>query len=138
MAMRLTEEQLDWLCARLPEPPPRPKGGRPPMDRRKVIAAIFWVLDNGATILNDVWGLQRDPDMARLAAERGVPIVVMHNRAEVDPAIDIVADASPRQSALRTYRGRHRRPVRAQMVSRLPRRDDRHARGDVAVAVIRW
>jgi transposase len=48
MAMRLTEEQLDWLCARLPEPPPRPKGGRPPMDRRKVIAAIFWVLDNGA------------------------------------------------------------------------------------------
>lgn len=51
-----------------------------------------WALDNGATILNDVWGLQRDPDMARLAAERGVPIVVMHNRAEVDADIDIVAD----------------------------------------------
>ena len=46
--MRLTDEQLDWLCARLPEPPARPKGGRPPMDRRRVIAAIFWILDNGA------------------------------------------------------------------------------------------
>ena len=48
MAMRLTDEQLDWLCARLPGPPPRPRGGRPPMERRRVIAAIFWVLDNGA------------------------------------------------------------------------------------------
>lgn len=48
MAMRLTDEQLDWLCARLPEAPARPKGGRPPMDRRRVIAAIFWILDNGA------------------------------------------------------------------------------------------
>jgi dihydropteroate synthase len=51
-----------------------------------------WALDNGASILNDVWGLQRDPDMARLAAERGVPVVVMHNREAADPAIDIVAD----------------------------------------------
>lgn len=48
MAMRLTDEQLDWLCARLPEPQPRPRGGRPPMDRRKAMGAIFWVLDNGA------------------------------------------------------------------------------------------
>ena len=51
-----------------------------------------WALDNGASILNDVWGLQRDPGMARLAAERGVPVVVMHNRDEADPTIDIVAD----------------------------------------------
>ena len=51
-----------------------------------------WALDHGAAILNDVWGLQRDPDMALLAAERGVPIVIMHNRNEADPAIDIVAD----------------------------------------------
>ncbi len=48
MAMRLTDEQLDWLCARLPEPQARPRGGRPPMDRRKAMDAIFWVLDNGA------------------------------------------------------------------------------------------
>ncbi|EJW13702.1 Dihydropteroate synthase [Rhodovulum sp. PH10] len=49
-------------------------------------------LDMGATILNDVWGLQRDPAMAKLAALRRVPIVVMHNRDGADPAIDILAD----------------------------------------------
>ncbi len=51
-----------------------------------------WALDQGAAMLNDVWGLQRDPAMATLAAERRVPLVVMHNRTEADPAIDIVAD----------------------------------------------
>ena len=51
-----------------------------------------WALDQGAAIVNDVWGLQRDPDMARLVAERGVPVIVMHNREAADPAIDIVAD----------------------------------------------
>ncbi|MSO71979.1 MAG: dihydropteroate synthase [Alphaproteobacteria bacterium] len=51
-----------------------------------------WALDQGAGIVNDVWGLQRDPDMARLVAERGVPVVIMHNRDAADPAIDIVAD----------------------------------------------
>jgi dihydropteroate synthase len=43
-------------------------------------------------ILNDVWGLQRDPDMARVAAEYGVPVIVMHNRVAADPSIDIMAD----------------------------------------------
>jgi dihydropteroate synthase len=51
-----------------------------------------WALDQGAAILNDVWGLQRDPDMATLAAARGVPLVIMHNRDEADPRIDIIAD----------------------------------------------
>jgi dihydropteroate synthase len=51
-----------------------------------------WALDNGASIVNDVWGLQRDPDMARLVAERGVPVIVMHNREAADERIDIVAD----------------------------------------------
>ena len=51
-----------------------------------------WALDRGAVILNDVWGLQRDPDMAALAAARGVPLVIMHNRDEADPGIDIIAD----------------------------------------------
>ncbi len=35
-------------------------------------------LDAGASVINDISGLQSDPDMARLAAERGVPLVVMH------------------------------------------------------------
>jgi len=55
-------------------------------------AVAAWALDHGATIANDVWGLQRDPDMARVVAERGVPVIVMHNRDDVDPRIDIIAD----------------------------------------------
>jgi dihydropteroate synthase len=51
-----------------------------------------WALDQGAMIVNDVWGLQRDPEMAPLVAERGVPVIVMHNRDSADPGIDIVAD----------------------------------------------
>ena len=51
-----------------------------------------WALDQGAVIVNDVWGLQRDPDMAPLVAKRGVPVIVMHNRDAVDDRIDIVAD----------------------------------------------
>jgi dihydropteroate synthase len=51
-----------------------------------------WALDQGAAIVNDVWGLQRDPDIAPLVAERGVPVIVMHNRETADAAIDIIAD----------------------------------------------
>lgn len=50
-------------------------------------------LDAGASIVNDVWGLRRDPGMARVVAERGVPVIIMHNREHEDPSIDIVADA---------------------------------------------
>ena len=46
----------------------------------------------GARIVNDVWGLQREPDIARVAADHGAPVMVMHNREAIDPAIDIVAD----------------------------------------------
>jgi dihydropteroate synthase len=53
---------------------------------------VAWALDNGATIANDVWGLQRDPEMADVVASRGAPVIVMHNRDGADPAIDIVAD----------------------------------------------
>jgi dihydropteroate synthase len=53
-----------------------------------------WALEAGATIVNDVWGLQRDRDMARVVAEHGAPIIIMHNRETADPAIDIIADVS--------------------------------------------
>jgi dihydropteroate synthase len=46
----------------------------------------------GATIVNDVWGLQRDPGMAGVVAAHRVPVVVTHNREAADPAIDILAD----------------------------------------------
>lgn len=39
-------------------------------------------LDAGADLLNDVWGTSETSEMAALAAERGVPIVLMHNRQE--------------------------------------------------------
>ncbi len=57
--------------------------------KAKVAAAA---LAAGAAIVNDVWGLQRDPDMARVAAEHAAPILIMHNRKAADPAIDIMAD----------------------------------------------
>jgi dihydropteroate synthase len=51
-----------------------------------------WALASGAAIVNDVWGLQRDGDLARVVAEHGVPVIIMHNREAVDPSIDIMAD----------------------------------------------
>jgi len=39
-------------------------------------------LDAGADAINDVWGVAPDDALSRVAAERGVPIVLMHNRAE--------------------------------------------------------
>ena len=48
MAMRLSEQQLDWLAERVPDAPVSPKGGRPAMDKRQALRGIFWVLDNGA------------------------------------------------------------------------------------------
>jgi dihydropteroate synthase len=51
-----------------------------------------WAIRHGASIANDVWGLQRDPDMAKVVAKHGVPVIVMHNRDEADPTIDIIAD----------------------------------------------
>jgi len=61
------------------------------IDTMKADVARF-ALANGATIMNGVWGLQRDPAMAEVAAEHGVPVVIMHNRTTADPAIDIMKD----------------------------------------------
>jgi dihydropteroate synthase len=46
----------------------------------------------GVCVVNDVWGLQRDPDMAPTVAEAGAGVVVMHNRETIEPEIDIVSD----------------------------------------------
>ena len=47
---------------------------------KPVVAAA--ALDAGADAINDVWGVGPDPALSRLAAEREVPIILMHNRAE--------------------------------------------------------
>jgi dihydropteroate synthase len=49
-------------------------------------------LDLGAVVVNDVWGLQKDPAMADAVAAAGAAVVIMHNRAEKDSTIDIIAD----------------------------------------------
>jgi dihydropteroate synthase len=63
------------------------------IDTYKAVVAA-WALDAGAAMVNDVWGLQRDPDMARVVAENGAPVIIMHNRETADPAIDIIADVT--------------------------------------------
>jgi dihydropteroate synthase len=51
-----------------------------------------WAFDQGAAMVNDVWGLQRDPALAEVVSEYDMPVVIMHNREAADPAIDIIAD----------------------------------------------
>ncbi len=46
--------------------------------RAEVAAAA---LEAGSHMINDVWGLRADPAMAPLVAERGVPVILMHNRS---------------------------------------------------------
>lgn len=49
----------------------------------------------GADLVNDVWGVGTDDALVRVAAEHGVPLVVMHNRAQplYDDLIgEVVAD----------------------------------------------
>ncbi len=39
----------------------------------------------GAGMINDIWGLKRDPNLAQVAAEAGVPIVLMSNQQDTTP-----------------------------------------------------
>src|SRR5438309_7605439 len=46
--------------------------------------------DAGAAIVNDIWGLQRSPEIANLAAERGLGLILMHNQDGTDYAEDLM------------------------------------------------
>lgn len=46
----------------------------------------------GASIVNDIWGCQREPAIAGVAARFGAPMILMHNRDAIDPGIDIWDD----------------------------------------------
>jgi dihydropteroate synthase len=61
------------------------------IDTMKSAVARF-ALETGAAIVNDVWGLQRDSEIARVVADFSAPLVAMHNRDAIDPAIDIMQD----------------------------------------------
>ena len=63
-------------------------------------------LDAGADMINDVWGLKKEPGLAKLAAEKSVPVILMSNQreypqrnivpaviADLKRAIDLALDA---------------------------------------------
>jgi dihydropteroate synthase len=37
-------------------------------------------IEAGAVIINDIWGLKADPELAQVAAEAGTPLIIMHNQ----------------------------------------------------------
>lgn len=49
-----------------------------------------WALEQGVHIINDIWGLQYDADMAKVAAEYHAPVVVMHNQEGTEYTEDIL------------------------------------------------
>lgn len=52
-------------------------------------------LDAGAVLVNDIWGLKKDPDMADVIAARNAVCCLMHNRQNIDYSDfvnDVVAD----------------------------------------------
>jgi len=55
------------------------------IDTYKAIVA-HEALEVGAVLVNDVWALRRDRDMADLIAERSVPVILMHNRSKPQDA----------------------------------------------------
>lgn len=50
------------------------------------------MLAAGAHMINDVWGLQKDPAMAGICAEYQVPVVLMHNQSGTEYAGDIMGE----------------------------------------------
>lgn len=47
-------------------------------------------VDAGANMINDIWGLKKEPRLAELAARKGVPIVLMSNQRDA-PSSDIIS-----------------------------------------------
>ena len=83
------EEELERLTPVLPD---LIKLGTPvSIDTIKPEIAL-WALGLGVRLVNDVWGLQRDPNMAHVVSQHGAPVVIMHNRYKADAGINIVSD----------------------------------------------
>ncbi|WP_297322027.1 dihydropteroate synthase [uncultured Bartonella sp.] len=49
-------------------------------------------LQAGAHIINDIWGLQKEPEMANLVAEKRAGIIIMHNSRERVVCADLIED----------------------------------------------
>jgi dihydropteroate synthase len=50
-------------------------------------------VEAGAVIINDIWGLKADPELAQVAAEAGTPLIIMHNQ-ETRQYRDLLPDIS--------------------------------------------
>ncbi len=61
------------------------------IDTTKATVAAM-AIEAGAVVVNDQWGLQRDPAMAGLVAATGAGVVLMHNRDAMDAAADVIDD----------------------------------------------
>jgi len=48
-------------------------------------------LKAGASMINDIWGLKRDPGIAQVAAGAGVPLILMANQRDAPPRVGIMA-----------------------------------------------
>lgn len=46
----------------------------------------------GASMINDVWGLKQDPELARVAAKAGVPIILTSNQRSESCRQDIIVE----------------------------------------------
>lgn len=49
-------------------------------------------IENGAHIINDIWGLQKDPKMIEVAAKYQVPVIIMHNQNNTDYKEDMIEE----------------------------------------------
>src|SRR5438874_1726833 len=56
--------------------PPAVRLGVPVSVDTMKAAVAEWALARGAAMIHDVWGLQHDPDLARVIAQAGVPVVI--------------------------------------------------------------
>jgi len=45
-------------------------------------------IEAGAHIINDIWGAKAEPEIAQVAADLNVPIILMHNRENTNYGID--------------------------------------------------
>jgi dihydropteroate synthase len=54
-------------------------------------AVAIRAIEAGASMINDIWGLKQDPELARVAARAGVPIILMSNQRDA-PCQDIMPE----------------------------------------------
>lgn len=49
-------------------------------------------IDAGVDIVNDIWGLQREPEMAEIVADKGAGVIIMHNSRDREILPDLIED----------------------------------------------